>query len=412
LFKTSRRSQEFLGHIAEKTLSGGVAELKERLIGAALFGRATDYDTGSDSIVRVVANETRRRLVQFYAEDTSPSGIRIGLPAGTYVPSIQFLEERVTVAAAAPLGAISPAGPAETVATSQRTRVNVMLAALVVLVLACTGLAIQNFTLRRQAEKVEKPAARILPWSVLFEPGRRTRIILADTSVGGVQNLLQRKLSLPDYLNKKYIPADAAVSAESRGFLQFLTSSQYTSASYAAVAIRLSNFAQANSAPVTVSYARDISMRTVEGGENLIILGTARANPWVQLFEDRLNFRFEFVNGHHEPRFLNQAPQPGEPNEYIPGAGQPSFGHSYGHIAFLPSSYGSGSVLMVAGTSSLATEAAGELVTNLPRMQEELGKLGIKPGAAARGFELLLEVRHMAGTPTRSTVVVRRLSHE
>jgi hypothetical protein len=69
-------------------------------------------------------------------------------------------------------------------------------------------------------------------------------------------------------------------------------------------------------------------------------------------------------------------------------------------------------VLLIAGTTSLATEGAAELVTNLPRLREELTKLGLNEGASPRGFELLTEVSHMANTPTESRVLVRRLSPE
>lgn len=407
VFKSSRRSQEFLNHIAEKALTGATGELKERLIGAALFGRATDYDTGSDSIVRVVANETRRRLSQFYSEDRAPSGVKIELPVGTYVPSLLSTSRPAEVVPE----------PSATVLESKESdqrrgwkNTNWAWAFCACLVVLCLALVVDNAKLRKKANP-DRPALHTLPWSVLLDPGRKTRVILADTSIGGIQNVLQSRLSLVDYLNRKFIPG-GDYPADQRKLLEFLRTSQYTSASYASVAIEISNFALANATPVTVSYARDISMRTVEGGENLIILGTARANPWVQLFEDRLNFRFQFFNGGHEPRFLNKEPRPGEATEYVPGESEASSRLSFGHIAFLPSSYGSGSVLLIAGTSSLATEGAAELMTNLPRLQEELAKMGVKPGAPPHGFELLTEVAHMANTPTQSKVLVRRLSRE
>jgi hypothetical protein len=62
-FSTSPKSCEFLRHIVERTLSGDVAELKERLIGMSLMGRSADYDTGSDAAVRVRANDVRKRLL-------------------------------------------------------------------------------------------------------------------------------------------------------------------------------------------------------------------------------------------------------------------------------------------------------------------------------------------------------------
>ena len=409
-FKSSRRSQQFLNHIAEKALTGSSSELKERLIGAALFGRAVDYDTGSDSIVRVVANETRRRLAQFYAEDRASSGIKIELPVGTYIPSVLSVAQSEPPVGKTP----QPAAPVpqwrEQIDRRRSKGAIWALALCAFLGIICAALAIDDARLRKRAEP-ERPALRTLPWSALLDSGRKTRIILADTSIGGIQNVLQSKLPLVDYLNRNYIPEGKYLS-DQRKLLDFLSTSQYTSASYASVAVTISNFALANATPVAVSYARDISMRTVEGGENLILLGTARANPWVQLFENRLNFRFQFFNGGHEPRFRNEDPRPGEAKEYVPRSEGSATRVSYGHVAFLPSSYGSGSVLLIAGTTSLATEGAAELVTNLPRLQEELAKLGLEHGAAPRGFELLTEVSHMANTPTESKVLVRRLSPE
>lgn len=63
-FRASPRCQEFLSHVVELALAGKRDELKERLIGVHLFGRDVAYDTGEDPIVRVKANEVRKRLAQ------------------------------------------------------------------------------------------------------------------------------------------------------------------------------------------------------------------------------------------------------------------------------------------------------------------------------------------------------------
>lgn len=70
------------------------------MIGAELFGRSIDYDTGSDSVVRVMATEVRKRLKQFYLESSQDgSPVSFELPSGTYVPVFVFedfsLEEPV-----------------------------------------------------------------------------------------------------------------------------------------------------------------------------------------------------------------------------------------------------------------------------------------------------------------------------
>jgi len=89
-FAGSKRTQDFLHLIVGHALEGEVGSLRERMIGAEMFGRPVDYDTGSDSVVRVKATEVRKRLAQYYREATARPAVRIGLPSGSYVPRFTF----------------------------------------------------------------------------------------------------------------------------------------------------------------------------------------------------------------------------------------------------------------------------------------------------------------------------------
>ena len=89
-FANSERSQDFLHLIVERTLEGKVDSLRERMIGAEMFGRPIDYDTGSDAVVRVKANEVRKKLAQFYLGADRKLAVRIELPSGSYVPKFIF----------------------------------------------------------------------------------------------------------------------------------------------------------------------------------------------------------------------------------------------------------------------------------------------------------------------------------
>lgn len=86
-FRTSKRACEFLRYIVLVTLDGRVDSLKERSIGLDLLGRDTSYDPGSDAIVRVRANDVRKRLTSYYASLDVTSEIQIKLPTGSYIPS-------------------------------------------------------------------------------------------------------------------------------------------------------------------------------------------------------------------------------------------------------------------------------------------------------------------------------------
>ena len=90
IFVQSGRCKRFLNYIVEQTLSGHASQLKERTIGISVFDRANDYDTGDDSIVRVTANEVRKRIGQFYQESPQSHLVQIDLPRGSYVPEFRI----------------------------------------------------------------------------------------------------------------------------------------------------------------------------------------------------------------------------------------------------------------------------------------------------------------------------------
>jgi hypothetical protein len=84
-FCNSKRYPTLLRYIVENTLGGKLELLKERTLGVEVFDRAPTYDTNTDTVVRYTAGEVRKRLLLYYSERSHDSGIRISLPAGSYV---------------------------------------------------------------------------------------------------------------------------------------------------------------------------------------------------------------------------------------------------------------------------------------------------------------------------------------
>jgi len=85
-FANSKRYPALLSYIVEKSLAGQSDELKERVLGVEVFHRPPDYDSNSDTVVRVAAGEVRRRLALIYHESDGEHAIEISLPTGSYVP--------------------------------------------------------------------------------------------------------------------------------------------------------------------------------------------------------------------------------------------------------------------------------------------------------------------------------------
>ena len=87
-FRNSKRSETLLRFVVEAALAGDQDSLKERCIGAAVFGRESAYDTAQDPIVRNAAIEVRKRLAQYYLEPEHAGELRIELPSGSYIPAL------------------------------------------------------------------------------------------------------------------------------------------------------------------------------------------------------------------------------------------------------------------------------------------------------------------------------------
>ena len=92
-FRTSRQCQDLLNYIVKHSLHGDDASLRERILGIEVFGRAANYDTSEDPVVRMRAADVRKRLAQFYQaiEPTShtnseahPEIVHIELKPGSY----------------------------------------------------------------------------------------------------------------------------------------------------------------------------------------------------------------------------------------------------------------------------------------------------------------------------------------
>src|ERR1035438_5190486 len=84
-FRNSKRCSEFLEYVVEHTLGGTRGALKERSLGVDLFHLPQDFDSGQHTVVRVTANEVRKKLAQHYlAENGSQHPVRISLPPGSY----------------------------------------------------------------------------------------------------------------------------------------------------------------------------------------------------------------------------------------------------------------------------------------------------------------------------------------
>ena len=86
LFLRSPALAHLLTYVCEKAFAGEGDRIKEYSIAVDVFGRPTNFDQDTDSIVRVEANRLRKRLAEYYKSDGASHRVQITIPVGQYVP--------------------------------------------------------------------------------------------------------------------------------------------------------------------------------------------------------------------------------------------------------------------------------------------------------------------------------------
>ena len=425
-FKGSHRSGQFLQYIVDQAIAGHSESLKERIIGIELFGRAPSYDTGDDAIVRVTASDVRKRLLQHYGRYGDASEFRISLPLGSYFPEISrdTLQEvrpvpagsaqpttedvQPNTALAQPITAISPAAGAtplaivglETYESPNRSGRKWLTMGLI---LTLVNLAVWVFFWNHFTHKA-RAAASILPWSVFLTSPRALRVITSDPDMAELQGYTDQQLSVSDYANHNYIPHKEKLTPETYQITQILLRGNKTSLVDTPIAVNLAQLAQSGAKRIEVQPARSLQLSNLQTDDNFVLLGSPLSNPWTAFFSDQLDFRFVFDKNSGQEIIHNAHPREHEQMQYVPTALGWATGQSYAIVALVRNPDQNGQVLLLSGANAEGTEAAGKLVTDLPRLSNVLKNCGIPPSGPLQHFELLLRLNMMAGSPTNTNI--------
>lgn len=410
-FASSRRSQKFLTFVVENALNRHFDQLKERTIGAELFARSADYDTNTDSIVRVTATDVRKRLFEHYSTLRTRSGFRIELPQGSYIPEFQVQP----AAAEAAKVAEAPADPAVQAVsvtrppTSRRSLLAYFSGAVALTAsAAAVWFGVENASLRSQLASLPPPP-KAIPWSAVFDSSRRTHLIIADTSFAALQDLLQTRIPLSDYAARTYPPPGAGLPPEVTRVERLLTRNHFTSAVDASLAARLAQSFGSRASAFTVTSAKNVQIRSFRTPDNFILVGSSYANPWADLIAAQLGVTIEFDPVERRQIAIDKHPAPGSRTRFVPTARTGGSGEAYAVLSMIRNPGQSGHVLLLAGTNMEGTEAAGELAFDTERLAAILQKAGISPASRPpQPFEILLRLTSMAGAASSSEIVLAR----
>jgi hypothetical protein len=390
-FGKSNRLPELFLFLCHRKPTGSGGAVHEQEIGVEVFGRHPDYDTTQDAIVRVQVSTLRKRLEQYFASEGRDEPVIIEIPKGTYTPV--FRERSSPDPAANLLQPPSPPG---------RRWIAVVSVLAVFGVLLAVGL-FGPWRLGSAARPVRN-VDRL--WSQVFDNGRPSAIVLSDAMLGMFEDAIQYQLTLDEYRGKDFtlLSDERLKDPVEKARWKRLVGASLTHISDARSAAMFLALSTARNLPTEIVFAADFSVNYLQS-HNLILIGTRRTNPWVELFEDQLNFRTVF---HEMPQMLsyfeNRSPLPGENATYAVHWTK----QGYCRVAFLPTPNRSGNVLLISGTDMASTEAGGQFITTERWVQSLSSALGLSGKARFPYFEVLLKVDYMTWNTPRFELVAHR----
>lgn len=389
-FARSRRVRDLFLYICERTLRDAPAELNDAEIAIAVLEKA-EGDVGAGALTRAHASQLRKKLQQYFATEGADEATVIELRTGTYVPVFRARE------------ACDSEGVEPSIEASRGRWWSAALcaAAFGIGLLAGGGLA------RRPASPSQPNLDRL--WRQLFDNGQRTRVVLADANITLFQDLIGQGLSVADF-ERGHLNAlvdEHIRDPEQRRHALRSLSQRHTPMADAALSGRALLLHARHGLEVDVMLARDATPRHLEG-HNTILSGPRRANPWIDLFEPRLNFRSRFDEASRHTLFENMAPQAGEPPTYTVEYGVRGFCR----VAYLPSLDGRGSVLIISGTDMTSTEVGTEFITSEHWVERLRTRLGVGENDRLPYFEVLLGSALVVNSASTPELIAHRVLPE
>lgn len=413
-FMGGHRAQDFLRLVVEHSLAGQLDCLRERMLGAEMFGRPIDYDTGNDAVVRVKASEVRKRLNQYYQSLSVPPPVQIELPAGAYAPQFHWAPEVASPTSAElansqpgavnvearPLAARS-ADPVIAPRLKWKHRVfrGSLLAIYSAALLSLGWFAAVRFSISHRAPKSADPI-----WAALFDGNRNTYIVPADIGFDLLEDLSHRPMALADYLKGGYL--ELPIPGVDEHTAEGLRSQRLTSFVDAQIIGTLAGLPEYNPQRTFIRFPRDLRLDDLKDA-NAVLIGSVGSNPWASIADNSANFHIVYRQGRAGATIINESPQPGEQASYESHWNEPSH-ETFALIAFLPNLDGNGHLLLLQGLDVAGTQAAAEALFHSAAIPPILQR-ATRPDGSIRFFEVLVRSTSINWNSTDSQVIASRI---
>ena len=381
---------KLLRYLAKHALDHPGTPIKEYQIATEVFGRSADFDPQLDSMVRVQAGRLRGKLAEYYGANGAEDAITVELPKGTYVLAFHHHASARRPHSAAPSDAEWQAlradnGQRKWIAASISLGVLLFVAGVTIL-----GLLWSRSSAQAGTAELAPTAFRVF-WNGFVSGQEEPWVIFSNANFVGRPETGMRYYD----------------TARDKG--SFILD-HYTGVGEVLAVHELDRVFGLLHRKIRVKRGSLFSLDDAKNN-NLIFIGSPFENltlleiPGTQEFIFR---RMPSGSRKGDEAILNMHPQPGEPKEYFPSPGNAPLTEDYAVVGLVKGLNPSQAVLILAGTTTLGTQAAVEYVCRQSSVEELLLRLPVSQAGQLKPFEAVIRVKVTRGVPVETALVALR----
>lgn len=382
---------KLLRYLADHALDHPGAAPKEYQIATEVFGRPSNFDPHLDSTVRVQAGRLRGKLAEYYTSEGADDQIVIDFPKGTY--TLTFHDR--------PAGAERSQGTAlhepglETNASPRRWFAAVLLLSVVLSAIVAVGT--DRFLTRRTAEarlgteKPSVPMALQVFWRGFLTGPQEPWVIFSNAAFVG----------RPDSGMRYY-------SSARDGRAHILD--HYTGVGEVLAVHALDSVFGKLQQPIRVKRGSLFSLDDAKNND-LIFIGSPSENLTLLEIPSTAEFVFKGISSgprKGEVEIVNVHPGSVEPKAYLATPSDEPLTEDYSVVALVKGLNPSRSVLILAGTTTIGTQAAVEYVCQPDSLEKLLLRLSVSNSGELKPFEAVIHVKVTRGVPVGTELVALR----
>jgi hypothetical protein len=384
---------KLLRYLAKHVLDHPGTPIKEYQIATEVFGRSSDFDPQLDSMVRVQAGRLRVKLSEYYGSDGSEDPIIVELPKGTYVLAFHHRSPAATKSNNGNIPTVSaePAGPRRNwiIATASLT-ILLAIAAIVILSMVSGRNAAQAGIAHDVAHDPDgPPAAMRVFWGGFISGQDEPWVIFSNAKFVGRPEVSLR------YYDTNRDPKNTTIFDHYTGVGEVLSIHA------------LDRLFETFHREIRVKRGSLFSLDDAKNN-NLIFVGSPLENLTLLEIPGTEDFVFHRITTgprKGDPEILNVHAQPGEQKEYMGTPTGEPLTEDYAVIALVKGLEPAQSVLILAGDTTMGTQAAVEYVCNKNSVEQLLLRLSVSQTGQLKPFEALLRVKVTRGVPVATELL-------